>query len=523
MQVLQNQLQRFVGEAASTSGAATALAVGIKTLGENIPTIANALAALALILAGRYTASVLVGTAANITYTASLIAKTAAIYGVSRAAAAGAVSMRGLSASMAFFGGPIGLAITGVALAVWGVYEATKAAAQADLEHKSAADQVAASVEAYGKAADAAAGASGRERTALIETAKAARTAAAADREATAAKLGKARATLAAMQAAAMEKIHSGTLDPEGAGMQIAAMGLTESKLMSNVKALVDALAKADADIRAIETRMRALTAPPGAPPGSGSTGAATRSGAAPKDKYVAVAVVEEVTIDPDTIWDAMAAQEIDQNPDRFKAAGQNMPGAVVNGRVLSPEDLAQAKEDFRDTFSGGIMAALLDGRDGFARWFQQGAERGLEKALDRLSDLIFDLFAQAGQSGGEGGGWLSTIGSVITGAFGGARAYGGPVDAGGSYLVGERGPERFVPGVSGLIMPAPRVGIAGAGANGGRGSVMVRVSSDDEKFRAYVEGISGNVAAQGDANVIGASVADRQRSAMKQKYKARR
>lgn len=33
-----------------------------------------------------------------------------------------------------------------------------------------------------------------------------------------------------------------------------------------------------------------------------------------------------------------------------------------------------------------------------------------------------------------------------------GARANGGPVTAGGAYLVGERGPEMFVPGVSGNI-----------------------------------------------------------------------
>jgi phage-related minor tail protein len=35
-----------------------------------------------------------------------------------------------------------------------------------------------------------------------------------------------------------------------------------------------------------------------------------------------------------------------------------------------------------------------------------------------------------------------------------GARAEGGPVTAGGAYLVGERGPELFVPGASGSIEP---------------------------------------------------------------------
>jgi len=37
---------------------------------------------------------------------------------------------------------------------------------------------------------------------------------------------------------------------------------------------------------------------------------------------------------------------------------------------------------------------------------------------------------------------------------LGGARAAGGPVDAGLSYLVGEQGPELFVPSASGTIQP---------------------------------------------------------------------
>ena len=39
-------------------------------------------------------------------------------------------------------------------------------------------------------------------------------------------------------------------------------------------------------------------------------------------------------------------------------------------------------------------------------------------------------------------------------GAFGGARAAGGPVASGSTYMVGERGPELFVPRSSGTIVP---------------------------------------------------------------------
>ncbi len=66
---------------------------------------------------------------------------------------------------------------------------------------------------------------------------------------------------------------------------------------------------------------------------------------------------------------------------------------------------------------------------------------------------------AAAGEASG-GGGLASAIGKAIGGLFAGARADGGPVGAGGSYLVGERGPEVFTPSVSGSIDPAGAQGV---------------------------------------------------------------
>ena len=44
-------------------------------------------------------------------------------------------------------------------------------------------------------------------------------------------------------------------------------------------------------------------------------------------------------------------------------------------------------------------------------------------------------------------------------GRFFGGRADGGPVKAGGSYMVGERGPELFTPRSSGMITPNHALG----------------------------------------------------------------
>jgi len=61
-------------------------------------------------------------------------------------------------------------------------------------------------------------------------------------------------------------------------------------------------------------------------------------------------------------------------------------------------------------------------------------------------------------------------IGSVIDKIFGGGKAAGGPVNAGTTYLVGERGPELFTPSGSGSIIPNHKL-------SGGGGSVNITVN----------------------------------------------
>jgi hypothetical protein len=56
-------------------------------------------------------------------------------------------------------------------------------------------------------------------------------------------------------------------------------------------------------------------------------------------------------------------------------------------------------------------------------------------------------------------------IGGAFDATFGGGRATGGPVSSGTSYVVGQRGPELFVPNTSGTIIPN--------GGGGGGGSTI--------------------------------------------------
>lgn len=79
-------------------------------------------------------------------------------------------------------------------------------------------------------------------------------------------------------------------------------------------------------------------------------------------------------------------------------------------------------------------------------------------------------LFNPGGGSGGLGAGLLNGIGSLISGLLGmPGRATGGPVSAGRAYVVGERGPELFVPSTGG------RIERAGSGGRDVRVAIAIR------------------------------------------------
>ena len=77
---------------------------------------------------------------------------------------------------------------------------------------------------------------------------------------------------------------------------------------------------------------------------------------------------------------------------------------------------------------------------------------------------------------GAEYGG-ISQYDALTLAGISGARASGGPVMGGGSYLVGERGPELFTPGTSGNITPNSAMGGANitVNVNGGDPNNIVR------------------------------------------------
>jgi hypothetical protein len=89
---------------------------------------------------------------------------------------------------------------------------------------------------------------------------------------------------------------------------------------------------------------------------------------------------------------------------------------------------------------------------------------------------------------GAEYGGLSSYDAMTLAGISGGARASGGPVSFGKSYLVGEKGPELFTPSSSGNITPNGALGGGGATVN-----VTVTSANPDDVVSAIQKWVRQN------------------------------
>jgi lambda family phage tail tape measure protein len=119
----------------------------------------------------------------------------------------------------------------------------------------------------------------------------------------------------------------------------------------------------------------------------------------------------------------------------------------------------AEQARTYFDTFSRGAEDALVNFvRTGKLSFKDLANSLIADFARIQAKKAIAGLFGMGG-GGGSGGFSFSTLLSGFTGMFGGGRASGGAVEAGKSFLVGERGPEMFTPKGSGTIIPNGALG----------------------------------------------------------------
>jgi len=164
---------------------------------------------------------------------------------------------------------------------------------------------------------------------------------------------------------------------------------------------------------------------------------------------------------------------QAEKTPDFFD--GMNAAFAELK---MSAEELGKA--------IGDALGAALDRASGALADFAISGFRNVEDLKQAFSDLFRDLAQQIlqiiikvlllkaieGALGGGGGILGSITGAAGGGGGGGGKQAGGPVATGQPVLVGERGPELFVPPSQGNIVPNGRFG-------GGETNVTV-VNVDD-------------------------------------------
>jgi tape measure domain-containing protein len=212
-----------------------------------------------------------------------------------------------------------------------------------------------------------------------------------------------------------------------------------------------------------------------------------------------------------------------------YELAGLSMGGMLPGGAGafrtdvnLDPNDRAQQKIDeyktkltelqdpinmaqrgaqgIGDAFASsfqGIMTGTQIAQEALASFFQNIAKSFLDMATEIIAQMVI-MYAFKQLLGLFGGGAGIAPSNNFSGAFSGTtasfnpssfgmgllpgRAAGGPVSSGQTYMVGERGPELFVPGRSGTIVANDKMG-------GGNTSVVVNVDAKGSSVEGDEQG----------------------------------
>lgn len=141
---------------------------------------------------------------------------------------------------------------------------------------------------------------------------------------------------------------------------------------------------------------------------------------------------------------------------------------AAMKAELIGP--FAAGAEQAGRMLENALVRAVRTGKFGFEDLKRVALSAMAEIAGAMIRGGLDSLFGSGGKQGGGGlGGLFANLVSLLPGLFGApGKAIGGPVSPGRPYLVGERGPELFVPTASGRIETA--------GPGQGRG-VNVRIT----------------------------------------------
>lgn len=127
----------------------------------------------------------------------------------------------------------------------------------------------------------------------------------------------------------------------------------------------------------------------------------------------------------------------------------------VVNGAMETIKNYLGAGMEYIQTFWKETWTAVKD----YVLGIWQDIVNGISGFVNSIMDKINSVRNAISSVTSSVSSAMSSASSRIGGVFGGARAAGGPVMSGVPYLVGEQGPELFVPGSSGAVLPNGVIG----------------------------------------------------------------
>jgi hypothetical protein len=158
-------------------------------------------------------------------------------------------------------------------------------------------------------------------------------------------------------------------------------------------------------------------------------------------------------------------------------SAADAIDQAEADIRAVNALRQSEMRQAIADEIAAGLTEGIRTGDWGtvFKDILAKSTTDALSDAINDLASILTDLFSSAikGLGGSAGGSIGASIGSI----FLGNRAGGGSVAAGMRYIVGEQGPEMFVPSVPGTIVPQFE-GPASAAANGVMGVQSLSITA---------------------------------------------
>ena len=183
--------------------------------------------------------------------------------------------------------------------------------------------------------------------------------------------------------------------------------------------------------------------------------------------------------------------QKIDQHIGKLKDEIADLT-SISNIAITSAEGIGNA---FAQSFQG-LISGTMTAKEALGSFFKSVADMFLEMAAQIIAKQITMIILQTilkalGAVGGGGGGGAAELGSnPNVAAYSGTgigdigigtfpmRANGGPVTSQQPYIVGERGPELFVPGTGGSVVNSNDLRSAmGAAPGSGSGSPVLNMS----------------------------------------------